>query len=83
LGYIQAPRTSTQAEIATHDGNGSVTTIKCGATCSNPSARQKIFLKLSIPLARISGTRIIGSMASPFFFYLTLLNLPPFTHFSQ
>jgi hypothetical protein len=24
-------------------------------------------------LARISGTRIIGSMASPFFFYLTLL----------
>jgi hypothetical protein len=25
-------------------------------------------------LARISGTRIIGSMASPFFFYLTLLS---------
>src|SRR5438094_6306477 len=38
--------------------------------CSNPSIRRKTFLKLSIPLARISGTRIIGSMASPFFFYL-------------
>src|SRR5438105_12984228 len=37
---------------------------------SNPSIRRKTFLKLSIPLARISGTRIIGSMASPFFFYL-------------
>jgi len=32
LGCIQAPRTSTQAETATNDGNGSVTTIKCGAT---------------------------------------------------
>src|SRR5438067_12989427 len=41
--------------------------------CSNPSARQKTFLKLSIPLARISGTRIIGSMALPFFFYPTPL----------
>src|SRR5918998_463530 len=41
--------------------------------CSNPSARQKIFLKLSIPLVRISGTRIIGSMVPPFFFYLTPL----------
>src|SRR6184192_4348500 len=40
---------------------------------SNPSARQKTFLKLSIPLARISGTRIIGSMALPFFFYPTPL----------
>src|SRR5438105_8334602 len=38
--------------------------------CSNPSIRRKTFLKLSIPLARISGNRIIGSMASPFFFYL-------------
>src|SRR5438067_8702531 len=35
-----------------------------------PFIRRKTFLKLSIPLARISGTRIIGSMASPFFFYL-------------
>ena len=42
-------------------------------TCSNPSPRQKIFLKLSSPLARISGTRIIASMAPPFFFYLTPL----------
>jgi hypothetical protein len=32
LGGIQAPRTSTQAETATNNGNGSVTTVKCGAT---------------------------------------------------
>jgi hypothetical protein len=32
LGCIQAPRTSTQAETATNNGNGSMTTVKCGAT---------------------------------------------------
>jgi hypothetical protein len=34
LGCIQAPRTSTQAETATNNGNGSMTTVKCGATQS-------------------------------------------------
>jgi hypothetical protein len=33
-------------------------------TCSNSSARQKISLKLLIPLAIVSGTQAIGSIAS-------------------
>jgi hypothetical protein len=32
LGRTQAPRASTQAETATHNGNGSVTTVNWGAT---------------------------------------------------
>jgi hypothetical protein len=32
LGRTQVPKTSTQAETATNNGNGSVTTVNWGAT---------------------------------------------------
>jgi hypothetical protein len=35
LDRTQAPRTSTQAETATNNGNGSVTTVNWGATKSS------------------------------------------------
>jgi hypothetical protein len=34
-------------------------------------------------LARISGTRIIGSMAPPYLFLSHPSYFPPFAHFSQ
>jgi hypothetical protein len=38
LDRTQAPRTSTQAETATNNGNGSVTTVNWGATHDNRNA---------------------------------------------
>jgi hypothetical protein len=35
LDRTQAPRTSTQAETATNNGNGSVTTVNWGATAES------------------------------------------------
>jgi hypothetical protein len=50
LGCTQTPRTSTQAETTTGNGNGSMTTVNWGAT-DRPhlSKKSRLFMMKNLP----------------------------------
>ena len=54
-GVLLVPRTSTQAEAATGNGNGSMTTVKCSATSSDICRPQALPALTAALRLRLSG----------------------------